>query len=341
MTAFETPLLAASSEKSRLGILHLKRFWDKCMQRKAGRLAGDALQDEWNTDNLMLSALGLGLEQTMRYVYLSPDDFIAFEQWVLDANGGSLDTGKLEAFNRACEGISGKEAITVNGPLGEEEMDQWNRNGYHIIRGAVSRVDCEETIRVICEHIGIDRDDPSTWYKPHPARQGIMVQLFQHPILDKNRNTPIIRQVYEQLWGRKDIWVNADRVGFNPPETEFWKFPGPGMHFDVSLALPIPFGTQGILYLADTAENQGAFTLVPGFQNRVEAWLGSLPPGTNPRQQDMYALGAKPIAAGAGDFIIWQQALPHGSSPNTSSLPRFVQYFNYSPPDPEIREVWI
>lgn len=113
------------------------------------------------------------------------------------------------------------------------------------------------------------------------------------------------------------------------------------MHWDVSLALPIPFGTQGILYLAHTAENQGAFTLVPGFQNRVEAWLRSLPPGTNPRQQDMHALGSKPIAANAGDFIIWHQALPHGSSPNTSSLPRFVKYFNYTPPDPEIRKVWI
>jgi ectoine hydroxylase-related dioxygenase (phytanoyl-CoA dioxygenase family) len=158
-----------------------------------------------------------------------------------------------------------------------------------------------------------------------------MVQLFQHSLLDKNRNSPKIRKAYEQLWQRTDLWVNTDRVGFNPPETELYRFPGPHLHWDASIKQPMPFGTQGILYLADTAANQGAFTLVPGFQNRIADWLNGLPEGANPRQQDMHALGAIPIAANAGDFILWHQALPHGSSPNTSALPRFVQYINYEP----------
>ena len=168
-----------------------------------------------------------------------------------------------------------------------------------------------------------------------------MVQLFQHPALEKNRLSAKIRKAYEQLWSRKDLWVNTDRVGFNPPETSSWKFPGPKMHWDVSLAMPIPFGLQGILYLADTASNQGVFTLVPGFHNKIESWLGSLPPSVNPRNEDIYALGTKPIEAKAGDFIIWHQALPHGSSPNSSELPRFVQYINYAPLDAEVNEVWI
>jgi ectoine hydroxylase-related dioxygenase (phytanoyl-CoA dioxygenase family) len=91
----------------------------------------------------------------------------------------------------------------------------------------------------------------------------------------------------------------------------------------------------------DTAEDQGAFTLVPGFHNRIENWLNNLAPGTNPREQDLYALGAKPIAANAGDFIIWHQALPHGSSPNTALLPRFVQYINYEPLDMQESGEWI
>ena len=146
---------------------------------------------------------------------------------------------------------------------------------------------------------------------------------------------------FEDLWRRKDIWVNTDRVGFNPPETELYKFRGPRLHWDISIKPPVPFATAGILYLADTAENQGAFTLVPGFHNRVEEWLGSLPPGANPRSQDLYALGPKPIAANAGDFIIWHQALPHGSSPNTSALPRFVQYINYEPADNADVRPWL
>ena len=167
-----------------------------------------------------------------------------------------------------------------------------------------------------------------------------MVQLFQHPVLERNRKAPAIRGAYEQLWGRTDLWMNTDRVSFNPPENEHYTFPGPRLHWDVSLDLPIPLGLQGLLYLTDTAENQGAFTLVPGFQNKIENWVNSLPPGTDPRTQDLYQLGPKPIAASAGDFILWHQALPHGSSPNTASLPRIVQYINYLPVDGGIREKW-
>jgi ectoine hydroxylase-related dioxygenase (phytanoyl-CoA dioxygenase family) len=103
---------------------------------------------------------------------------------------------------------------------------------------------------------------------------------------------------------------------------------------------PVQFGTQGILYLSDTAENQGAFTLVPSFNNRIDDWLKNLPTEVDPRLEDLYALGPKPIAANAGDFIIWHHILPHGSSPNTAALPRFVQYINYSPVDENSSESW-
>ena len=168
-----------------------------------------------------------------------------------------------------------------------------------------------------------------------------MVQLFNHPALERNRHAYKIRKAFEELLNRTDLWVNTDRAGFNPPETPAHPFQGPRLHWDVSVKLPIPFGLQGILYLADTAENQGAFTLVPGFQNKIDAWINSLLPGTNPRTQDMYALGPKPIAANAGDFILWHHALPHGSSPNTATKPRFVQYIKYLPAE-KVEEVeWI
>ena len=140
----------------------------------------------------------------------------------------------------------------------------------------------------------------------------------------------------------RDAWeTNADRVGFNTPEIETWKFPGPRMHWDVSLKMPIPFGTQGILYLADTAYNQGAFSLVPGFHNRIETWLHNLPSNVQPRNEDIYSLGVQPIVANAGDFIIWHHALPHGSSVNSSNQPRFVQYMNYEPLDAFKQDEWI
>jgi len=49
---------------------------------------------------------------------------------------------------------------------------------------------------------------------------------------------------------------------------------------------------------------------VPGFQRWGEDWLKSLPPGKNPREQDLYALGSRPIGGRAGDLIIWHQSQP-------------------------------
>ncbi len=335
--------LVSSETTGRLSVMHLKRFWEKGQLRKSGKLANDALFEEWVTDNALLAALGLGLEQTIVQLYNSTGDFSDFEDWVELTVKESLDEKKISAFNEFIKSqkISPQHADQLS-VLTEADIDFWDRNGYIIIRNAVSKEDCEATVDLICEYIDIKRNDESTWYNGHPGRQGIMVQLFQHPLLEKNRQSARIRQAYEQLWGRNDIWVNTDRVGFNPPETVHWKFPGPRMHWDVSLQLPVPFGLQGILYLTDTAANQGAFTLVPGFHLKLENWLNQLHAGVNPRDEKVIdSLGPTPIAANAGDFIIWHHALPHGSSANTSSVPRFVQYINYAPLDMEVREKWI
>src|SRR5260370_36203559 len=92
------------------------------------------------------------------------------------------------------------------------------------------------------------------------------------------------------------------------------------------------FGMQGILYLTDTAADQGAFTCVPGFHRRLGDWLAQLPPRTNPRDRTVLdTLGAVPIAGREGDLVIWHHALPHGSSPNRSDPPLVAQYIKMLP----------
>ncbi len=249
-----------------------------------------------------------------------------------------LDIGKIKTFNISIAADFSPISNEIENVLTITDIDFWEENGYIIIRNAVPINDCKATVNLICNFLEIDEHEASTWYKPNENKQGIMVQLFQDAQLEKNRQSIKIHKAYEQLWQRNDIWVNADRAGFNPPETSDWKFPGPKLHWDVSLAQPIPFGLQGILYLTDTKENQGAFSLVPGFQNKITTWLNELPEIVNPRNENLYALGVKGIEANAGDFIIWHQALPHGSSINTSDKPRFVQYINYAPIDAEVRD---
>jgi ectoine hydroxylase-related dioxygenase (phytanoyl-CoA dioxygenase family) len=142
------------------------------------------------------------------------------------------------------------------------------------------------------------------------------------------------------VWGTADLWVTTDRVGFSVPERDGWRFPGPDLHWDTSLVMPIPFRAQGILYLTDTPPEQGAFTCVPGFHRRIGEWLASLPPGVDPRRQDLHALGSRPIGGRAGDLIIWNDALPHGSRPNRGNAPRIVQYIKMYPTRVDVQEVW-
>lgn len=333
--------LSASQETTRLGIMHLKRYWEKQLAIKNRTLNPEESSKEWQLDYTLLAALNLGLEQTIRHLFVAEPTLQQFEDWILELNGGLIPEKNIQQFNAYILNDGAPEKREIEQVLSDEDLRFWDENGYLIIRDAVQKTDCEEAVRVICDFIGADLTQPETWYKSHPAKQGVMVQLFQHEQLEKNRQSESIRKVYEQLWGRTDLWLNTDRCGFNAPVTETNSYQGFPLHWDVSLKQPIPFGLQGILYLTDTSEDQGAFTLVPGFHNKIEQWLTNLPEGENPRTQDFYALGAKPIAANAGDFIIWHHALPHGSSPNLDHSPRIVQYINYSPVDLEIKKEWI
>ena len=336
-----TLTLAPKMAKGKLGIVFLKRFWSNIMLNRNGIRPKEITSEDKLLINPLLNVLGVGLEPTMKYLYGQTPSFEEFENWINE--NGVLSEIMIQTFNALMGENNGhtpylkKETPVLNA----EEVKHFETEGYVILREAISLEDCLATRKLIYDFLGIDENRPDSWYKDHPAKQGIMIQLFQHPQLQQNRLSSKIRSAYQQLWGRTDLMVSMDRVSLNPPETQQYQFPGPNLHWDVSLKQPIPFGLQGLLYLTDTAANQGAFTLVPSFQHRIPEWLAELPAKANPREQDLLSLGAKPIVANAGDFIIWHQALPHGSAPNTAKSPRMVQYINYQPLLLEMHEEWI
>ncbi len=314
------------------------------MATRAGHRFGDPVEVE--LDHLVLDAIGMGWEQTLQRLLQGAPDFPDFERWILETTGG-IPAERVGRINAVIGGTGYPDEIkrwladidAMPPVLSAGDLAHWNEHGYVILREAVPAATRDAAAEAIWRHLGAEPDKPDSWYPGND--HGIMVQYFQHPAFDANRRCPRVHKAFAQLWGTADLWVSTDRVGFNPPEREGWKFRGPDLHWDVSLKLPIPFGTQGILYLTDTPGEQGAFTCVPGFQNRVENWLAGLPSGANPRQQDLHALGSKPIAGRAGDLVIWHQALPHGSRPNRGTRPRIVQYINMYPTRQEVREEWI
>ena len=295
--------LPAASETGSLRVMHLKRAWARF---KTLEQAPNDPQ-EGHRDRLVFHALGLGLEQTIQFLGQTNPSFEAFEAWIADIAGG-VPPDRIARINAA---MAGKP------PPPETRL---------------------AAIDAILAHRNARLDDPESWYQ---GSQSIMVQAFQHPAFDANRRAIRVHKAYAQLWGTADLWVTTDRAGFNVPERSGWQFQGPDLHWDVSLARPMGFHTQGVLYLTDTQAEQGAFTCVPGFHKRIDAWLESLPPGTDPRTQDLHAMGSRPIPGRAGDLIIWHDALPHGSRPNRATVPRIVQYIAMYPFAPTLADRWV
>jgi ectoine hydroxylase-related dioxygenase (phytanoyl-CoA dioxygenase family) len=222
--------------------------------------------------------------------------------------------------------------------LTAEDLEFWEENGYVIVREAVSREQARATETAVWEFLGMEPNDPASWYEK-PIGKGIMMDFYHHPTLLENRRAPRIQKAFAQLWKTADLWATTDRTSFNPPETKNYCFPGPRLHWDMSLEPPFHFGTQGLLYLCDTPAEQGAFRCVPKFHRKLEKWLKDLPENTDPRQVDLEA-EAVSIAAHAGDFVVWHHALPHGSSPNRGKYPRIVQYLNMYPLEFTENEEW-
>lgn len=330
-----------------LGIPHLRDLWSRTLAKRSSASAPtaetsdatDSVESRFDRDKLVIHGLGLSLREALTFLYERAPTFEAFETWIIATNGGSVDPHVVARINAALSGAPVEPSDDGVPALTRDELAFFEEHGYVVLRDAVSAGAARAAEDAIWAHLQMDRDDPQTWYRGSHGHS-IWVPLIHHPALDANRASPRIAAAFAQLWKRRDLWPTVDQTGFNPPERPDWQFPGPNLHWDVSLVPPVPFGLQGILYLVDTAADQGAFTCVPGFHRRIESWLRELPPDADPRREDLDVFVPVSVAARAGDLIIWHQALPHGASPNRAKRPRIVQYITLNPTAAEHNPIW-
>lgn len=307
-------------------VRRLHAYWERRVQYRS------APPEEWMADNILLDALGLGIEQTAEFFAAGASDFAGFCRWV-QATAGPPDPLVIARYHAALDDalppadIAARLAAIDAMPevLGADDLAHWQEQGYVILRGAITPEEAEAAAALVWQTAGADPDDPTTWRGRR--NQGMMVQLFQHPALEPARRSARVHKAFAQLWGTSDLWRHVDRISFNAPLPPGRTFAAPRLHWDVSLVPPIPYGMLGVLYLADTAEDQGAFELVPGFHHGLAEWLEALG-DVDPRRVDLSGQAVR-VAAEAGDLIIWRHDLPHGASPNTTDRPRLAQYLTF------------
>ena len=227
--------------------------------------------------------------------------------------------------------------------LSKADRAFWEANGYVIVPNAVPQENLDRMVEAIWWFLDMDPEDSETWYKHKPFTRdnrcspisaGGMVEMYQHQAIWDNRQHPKVYQAFAEIWGEERLWVSLDRANMKPPAREDkpdWNNRGM-IHWDLDTSQqPIQFGVQGVLYLTDTAEDQGGFQCVPGFNNTFEEWVKTQPKDRNPHNPDLAGLDVKVIPGNAGDLLIWHRLLAHGNGHNTSDKPRLAQYITMSP----------
>jgi ectoine hydroxylase-related dioxygenase (phytanoyl-CoA dioxygenase family) len=300
----------------------IENFWKRNLNPTQMNVTDQATS--WTQEIALLYKLGISMEEVIRYLHHEKPTLSVFTKWV---------------NSRAVKMIH--QETGIHDVLSQADLMFWQQNGYVVLRNAITQEDCEASQKAIWEFLEMSPTDKKSWYKQHEEQRGLMVNFSNHPALNKNRESIKIQKAYEQLYQTNKIYKTIDKVSFNPPITREYSFLGSGLHWDVSLRLPIPFRLQGLLYLSDCDENDGAFHCVPGFHNKIETWMHSLSPEEDPREVALKALIPKPVIGKAGDFVIWHQALPHCATPNHGKFPRMVQYLSYFPEQYEEEEEWI
>ncbi|WP_462174189.1 phytanoyl-CoA dioxygenase family protein [Pseudoalteromonas xiamenensis] len=325
-----TSRLVSETEVGQLGVMQLKRTWSKYVSYKGP----DGTSAEFELERSVFDMLGINFRDALDYLLSVKPSFQEFELWCCDI-AGKPNTNIVERINSHVAKKTLSSALTtwfseielMPNVLSDQDLACWDKYGYVIVRNAISPEDCVATRELICDYIGIAYQNPDSWYKSQNT-QGIWVSLKYHKLLSKNRQNMRIKKAFSQLWQSADVYPSVDQCGFNPPVNENTPYKGQPIHLDVNFTKPIEFSTQGILYLTDTSETQGALTVVPGFHRQYSQWFKETP---DELRQDFRNYATKSLAANAGDLIIWHHHLPHSSSPNYDKSPRITQFINYLP----------
>ncbi len=122
----------------------------------------------WTHEIEYLYKRGVGIDEALHYLYFEKPSIEEFEQWVNEKETKLVPS-----------------VAEVGNVLNDEELTFFETNGYIILSNAISKADCAATQQVIWEFLGMHPEQPETWYQSHPQQRGMMVNFFDHPLLEK------------------------------------------------------------------------------------------------------------------------------------------------------------
>ncbi len=212
------------------------------------------------------------------------------------------------------------------------DLVQLRSRGWLRIERAVPAELCTRLVTVLQSEFGLAASDPHSW----PAASGglhDLVPLWGHQAQWDIRQYPRFHRIWATLWGTDALWVSLDSCRFTPPRRPGDAAPYP-LHWDHNPWDDEREMLQGVLALTDTAVEQGGFRCVPSlYRDRMARPAAPLIDDDGDENWFCDAAGREivPVAAQAGDLIVWDWRLPHGNSANLSTQPRLAFYVSMFP----------
>lgn len=199
-------------------------------------------------------------------------------------------------------------------------------HGFLVVDDVVPTALCEAVVEETAEFVGVVPDDPSTWYGNCAAGHGI-VPLHHGQALWNVRQWPGVHAVFRELYEEEALWVSMDRVSLKVPAAG-WDGGDrvSPLHWDTDPRLPRRADFQGLVYLRDTADDQGAFCCAPEVYADLSEWVAGRRVSDARAAVNASDTPIRRIGGRAGSMVIWHRQMPHSSGRNDAALPRWVQY---------------
>ena len=221
-----------------------------------------------------------------------------------------------------------------------EQWEFWKKNGYVVIKQAVSPEAAKATADFLWEFEEKDPKDPETWYTAPRAEIKMkelagtgMVEVYNNQMLWNNRQTKKVYDAFVDVWGTEKLWVTIDRANLNFPIRPGNEYKG-FIHWDYDPETK-PQNVQGVLALADqTDENMGGFQCIPWLFRNYDSWKLTQPDDRDHFKPDVTGLEDKlvKVSMEAGDLLIFNSSQPHGIRANRSGdKVRMAQYISMMP----------
>lgn len=282
------------------------------------------------TENVFLSVYELGKYETYFFLYAECTSFDHFQAWLIALKGSDFLTQAEIKFNEWLNKQTVEDKLQAYLLLNKEQIQFWEEQGYLRVSNLVEPALCDEVKAMICKHMGLNLSDPDSWYNSHPDWHGLMLQVYQDEGIEAIRKHPNVYQLFSELYGTHDIIANTEKVSFNPPVTDSWKFSAGALHWDIDISKPIAYYIQGLIYLDDVPEDRGPLNVVPGVHLEFDEWIKPFSTFDEAHEAMRKQMKAVPVPGKKGDIIVWRHTLPHAASANFSSVPRFVQYLSFT-----------